>query len=141
MENMSQRRVVTAQQVYGMPLQVKKFLFWTMTVRYLLLFSVLMEEISQRRVVATKHVYGIYSTGKQITVLKHDGLVNDVVFSPDGKYMATASADNKARLWIYGNIEDLISEASCRLTRNLTPEEWKKYMGDKPYHKTFSNLS
>ena len=79
------------------------------------------------------------STGKEITVLNHDGPVNDVVFSPDGKYMATASADNKARLWIY-NIEDLINEASSRLTRNLTPEEWKKYMGDEPYHKTFPNL-
>jgi len=79
------------------------------------------------------------SKGKQITVLNHNGPVNDVVFSPDGKYMATASADNKARLWIF-NIENLINEASSRLTRNLTPDEWGKYMGDEPYNRTFPNL-
>ena len=42
-----------------------------------------------------QHVYGI--TGKQIFVLKHDGPVNNVVFSPDGKYIATASRDKTAR--------------------------------------------
>ncbi len=77
--------------------------------------------------------------GKRISVLNHDGLVNFVVFSPDGKYVATASDDNTARLCM-SNTEDLINEASNRLTRNLTPEEWKEYMGDEPYHKTFSNL-
>ena len=39
------------------------------------------------------------ATGKQIFVLKHNDLVNDVVFSPDGKYIATASFDNTSRLW------------------------------------------
>ena len=39
------------------------------------------------------------ATGKQIFVLNHDDLVNIVVFSPDGKYVATASHDNTARVW------------------------------------------
>jgi len=71
-------------------------------------------------------------TGKQILVLNHYDWVNNVVFSPDGKYVATASADNIARLWICSNTDDLINEASNRFTQNLTPEEWKKYMGDEP---------
>jgi WD40 repeat protein len=79
------------------------------------------------------------ATGKQISVLNHNYWVIKVIFSPDGKYIATASADNTARLWIF-NTEDLINEASNRLTRNLTPEEWKKYMGNESYHKTFPNL-
>ena len=105
----------------------------------MMLYSVLMENTSQRRAMTIQHVYGMHLQVNKFLSLKHDGPVNDVVFSPDGKYIATASADNTARLWIC-NIEDLINEASSRLTRNLTPEEWKKYMGDKPYHKIFSNL-
>jgi hypothetical protein len=27
-----------------------------------------------------------------------------------------------------------------RLNRNLTPEEWKQYLGDEPYRKTFPDL-
>ncbi len=80
------------------------------------------------------------STGKQIFSMKHDDIINNVVFSSDGTYVATASNDNTARLWRICDIEDLINESSSRLTRNLTPEEWKKYMGDEPYHKTFPNL-
>ena len=34
-----------------------------------------------------------------IFVLNHNKFVWDVVFSPDGKYVATASSDNTARIW------------------------------------------
>jgi WD40 repeat protein len=59
----------------------------------------------------------------------------------DGKYVATASWDKTARLWMFNNTEDLIKESCNRLTRNLAPEEWKRYMGGEPYHNTlnFSN--
>ena len=39
------------------------------------------------------------TTGKQKFVLKHDGPVWNVVFSPDGKYVATTSNDKTARIW------------------------------------------
>jgi WD40 repeat protein len=39
-------------------------------------------------------------TGKLIQEFKgHQDWVNSVSFSPDGKYIATASWDNTARLW------------------------------------------
>jgi hypothetical protein len=41
---------------------------------------------------------------------------------------------------MFGSTEDLLKEASNRLTRNLNKEEWKKYMFDEPYSKIFPNL-
>ena len=34
-----------------------------------------------------------------IAILRHEGRVNAVTFSPDGKTLATASSDNTARIW------------------------------------------
>ena len=39
-------------------------------------------------------------TGKPVTEqLKHEKTVNSAAFSPDGKYIVTASGDNTARVW------------------------------------------
>lgn len=51
--------------------------------------------------------------------------------SPDERCLATASLDSMNRLW-YLKPADLIAEACRRLTRNLTPEEWRQYVGDEP---------
>lgn len=64
--------------------------------------------------------------------------VEAVAFSPDGKWVATASG-RTARVWLRRS-EDLIAEACARLTRNLTLEEWRQYVGDEPYRKTCPNL-
>ena len=42
---------------------------------------------------------GLLSIPHRVVVLNHDGPVNNVVFSPDGKYIATANSGKKARLW------------------------------------------
>ena len=71
-----------------------------MMIRCLKLCSVLMENTSQRRAMTIHHVYGMHLQVNKFLSLKHDGLVNNVVFSPDGKYIATASCDNTAMsLW------------------------------------------
>jgi WD40 repeat protein len=52
----------------------------------------------------------------------HTAEVRDVAFSPDGKFILTASNDNTARLWLT-DIKDTINEICALLTRDLTPEE------------------
>jgi WD40 repeat protein len=45
-----------------------------------------------------------------------------VVFSPDGKYILTASEDNTARIWLT-DLDETIRAVCALLTRDLTPEE------------------
>ncbi|MDP4114232.1 MAG: hypothetical protein Q8924_19195, partial [Bacillota bacterium] len=42
---------------------------------------------------------GLLLLPHSLVTLNHDGVVNKVMFSPDGKYIATASNDNTSRLW------------------------------------------
>ncbi|MBW4548699.1 MAG: hypothetical protein KME25_30485 [Symplocastrum torsivum CPER-KK1] len=86
----------------------------------------------------TAQVWSV-SSGRRLHRLSHYGYVNAVVFSPDAKFLATASEDKTARVSLVG-LENLITEACRRLTRNLTPEEWQQYLGDEPYRKTCPNL-
>ncbi len=38
-------------------------------------------------------------------------------------------------------IPDLIADACSKLDRNLTPDEWKTYLGNLPYRKTCPQLN
>ncbi|WP_371357403.1 WD40 repeat domain-containing protein, partial [Hydrocoleum sp. CS-953] len=80
-------------------------------------------------------------TGKELATLNHEYRVNAVAFSSDGKTIATASKDNTARLHLV-RTEDLITEACRRLSRNLTAEEWQRYMnsGLDKYERTCEEL-
>ena len=78
------------------------------------------------------------TTGKELIRLLHHGIVGTVAFSPDARVLYTLTVkDNVAtsRRHLL-RAEDLIAATCARLTRNLTPEEWKQYLGDAPYRKT-----
>jgi WD40 repeat protein len=116
------------------------------------------------------------TTGQELARMNHDEHVSSVAFSPDGKYLVTASGDGTARIWevttgqefarmqhekpLYsvafgpdgrylaaagadGTVgvhflrsEDMIAEAAFWLIRNLTYQEWQRYLPDEPYRKT-----
>jgi WD40 repeat protein len=69
----------------------------------------------------------------------HDNNVMSVAFSPDGQHLASGSTDSTVWLWDV----DLHSwqQRACGIAnRNLTPEEWRKYLSDQPYRKTCPDL-
>jgi len=68
-----------------------------------------------------------------------DAGVKAVAFSPNGEYLATASL-NAARIWHWRR-QDLIHDACDRLTGQLSPEEWRIYLGNEKYQPTCQNLT
>jgi WD40 repeat protein len=60
-----------------------------------------------------------------LTLSGHKGIVNGVAFSPDGKRLATASADGNVQIYAM-DIHDLLKLARSRVTRDLTPDECKR---------------
>lgn len=78
--------------------------------------------------------------GLEVSRLTHENPnIVDVDFSPDGRFIATASWDLTARVWLW-KPEDLMREAATRLTRNLSPEEWRKFLPNEPYRLTIPEL-
>jgi hypothetical protein len=62
-----------------------------------------------------------------------------VTFSPDGKLLATASADGAARIWVLNFAE--WNKFGCDLVgRNLSMTEWNQYAQGVPYERTCANL-
>lgn len=79
------------------------------------------------------------STGRILSQLTDAGYVRDVRFSPNGRTLLTGSVEGTAVVWLW-KTDDLQAEACRRLTRNLTEDEWRQYLGDEPYRKTCPNL-
>jgi len=61
-------------------------------------------------------------------------------FSPDGQYAVTEGSSYwPVTLWPL-TLHDPVAAACAGLSRNLTPDEWHRYLGREPYRGTCTNL-
>jgi len=83
-----------------------------------------------------------FTTGKELIRVSHEGIVDALAFSPDGRVLYTGTENEKVATLLRHLLraEDLIAATCGRLTRNLTAEEWTRYLGDTPYRKTCPDL-
>ncbi|MFA4917342.1 MAG: hypothetical protein WC560_11830 [Syntrophales bacterium] len=73
------------------------------------------------------------ATEVEVGQCPHEVVIEDVVFSTDGKLLASAIRDGISHLWRW-QLEDLIREACGRMTSKPPLSEWSKYLGEDPYH-------
>ena len=69
-----------------------------------------------------------------------DSGVRNIAFSPDGEIFASASGPVVRLWWSRAKYYQSPENACSIVNRNLTHDEWKTAMGDKPYRKTCPDL-
>lgn len=79
-------------------------------------------------------------SGREVTRIEHVlGYPDNVAFSQNDQWIASISYDT-AWIW-WWQPQDLVAQVCANLYRNLTREEWSRYLGDEPYHPTCPELA
>jgi WD40 repeat protein len=78
-------------------------------------------------------------SGRELATLRHEAEVRQATWNADETRILTASVDGTAKLW-YAKPEDLLEAACQRAPRNMTRDEWRRFMGDEEYRATCPNL-
>jgi WD40 repeat protein len=77
--------------------------------------------------------------GTQLARISSPNISEAVFFSRNGSWIKMVAADGKVHEWPV-RPHDLIVESCTRLTRNLTCEEWRQYLGSESYRATCPDL-
>lgn len=67
-------------------------------------------------------------TWQELTRVAANDFMYSASYSPDEKFFVTASGDGQVQVWAAG-MDAMVQLACARLRRNLTPEEWRQYLG------------
>ena len=79
------------------------------------------------------------ATGREIAHIAQGATPLGLQFIDADRRLLTFTSNGKIRTWLL-EAGDQVREACLRVTRNLTREEWRQYVGDEPYEATCSNL-
>jgi WD40 repeat protein/energy-coupling factor transporter ATP-binding protein EcfA2 len=80
------------------------------------------------------------SKQQPVVLSDFDYWVMDICFSTDGRKLIASGADKTVRIWDI-NSAALFAEVAKKVSRDLTEEEWDKYIGtDIPYEKLSRNI-
>jgi WD40 repeat protein len=74
-----------------------------------------------------------------VSLRGHTASITGLAFTPDSRWLLSASRDNTIRLWAV-TLDGLMEVARRTVGRNFTSDEWKQYFGGQPYRKTFPDL-
>jgi WD40 repeat protein len=82
------------------------------------------------------------ASGEEVSRLALTGGARAAVLSPDTATLTTISLVGRTLLVVHHPLgqQALLAATCARLSRNLTAQEWKEYVGDEPYRKTCPNL-
>lgn len=87
----------------------------------------------------TARLWDLESDNLKASVLRFgDRFANALAFSPDGRNLALGLS-NRVILWV-ARTEDLAGLVCDVVPWNLSPEEWREYLGDVPYESTCPGL-
>ncbi len=73
-------------------------------------------------------------------LVQHTNWVRGVAFSPDGKTLVSGGGDGRIIFW--DTSDNSRKERACHIAnRNMTQQEWRRFLPAESYHKTCPNLS